>query len=64
MVYRKVRPTESKAFLLNPHKGIATFGRFDGDPPGPSLPAACWATPTHGLGGTSSWTENGLPWAG
>ncbi len=35
MFYKKVRPTERKSFLLNPHKGIATFNRYDSDPPDP-----------------------------
>lgn len=31
-IYKKVRPIESKEFLLNPHKGFATFQHFNGDP--------------------------------
>jgi hypothetical protein len=30
--FKKVRPTESKELILNPHKGFATFQRFNGDP--------------------------------
>ena len=30
--FKKVRPLESKEFFLNPHKGIATFQNFNGDP--------------------------------
>lgn len=29
---QRVRPRESDAYLLNPHKGTATFQRFNGDP--------------------------------
>lgn len=29
---KRYRPTESREFLLNPHKGCATFQRFNGDP--------------------------------
>ena len=29
---KRCRPTESSEFLLNPHKGCATFQRFNGDP--------------------------------
>ena len=29
---KRSRPTESTDFLLNPHKGCATFQRFNGDP--------------------------------
>ncbi|MCX7916956.1 MAG: DUF4832 domain-containing protein [bacterium] len=31
-IYKKVRPIESKKFILNPHKGFATFQNFNGDP--------------------------------
>lgn len=31
VTHKKVRPTEFKGFLLNPHKGCATFQRFNGD---------------------------------
>ncbi|MGH7142520.1 MAG: DUF4832 domain-containing protein [Planctomycetota bacterium] len=31
-VVNRVRPKESHAVLLNPHKGITTFQRFNGDP--------------------------------
>ncbi|MEI6846373.1 MAG: hypothetical protein WCK36_04920, partial [Candidatus Firestonebacteria bacterium] len=30
--HKKVRPVESKEYFLNPHKGIATFQHFNGDP--------------------------------
>ena len=29
---QRVRPRESKECILNPHKGTATFQRFNGDP--------------------------------
>ncbi len=29
---QRVRPKESKAYILNPHKGTTTFQRFNGDP--------------------------------
>ncbi len=29
---QRVRPTESKKYILNPHKGTTTFQRFNGDP--------------------------------
>ncbi|MCS7179771.1 MAG: hypothetical protein NZ891_00245, partial [bacterium] len=31
-IYKKVRPIESKKFILNLHKGFATFQNFNGDP--------------------------------
>ncbi|HHN46411.1 MAG TPA: DUF4832 domain-containing protein [Planctomycetes bacterium] len=31
-VFRKVRPRESSRYILNPHKGFATFQHFEGDP--------------------------------
>jgi hypothetical protein len=31
-VIQRVKPTESDAYLYNPHKGTATFQRFNGDP--------------------------------
>jgi len=31
-VYKKARPGELTTFLLNPHKGFATFQHFEGDP--------------------------------
>jgi hypothetical protein len=34
---QRVRPRESDAFLLNPHKGTTTFQRFNGDPLYPGL---------------------------
>jgi len=34
---QRVRPTESDAYLLNPHKGTTTFQRFNGDPIYPGL---------------------------
>ncbi len=37
MPHKKVRPAELKAPLLNPHKGCATFQRFNGDPLYPTL---------------------------
>ena len=37
---KKCRPTESKGFLLNPHKGCATFQRFNGDP---LFPGTTWS---------------------
>ncbi|HTL51320.1 MAG TPA: DUF4832 domain-containing protein [Planctomycetota bacterium] len=36
-VVNRVRPRESQAVLLNPHKGITTFQRFNGDPLYPDL---------------------------
>src|ERR1035437_6725749 len=30
--FKKVRPKESNEYFLNPHKGIATFQHFNGDP--------------------------------
>jgi hypothetical protein len=35
--HKKVRPRELKTPLLNPHKGCATFQRFNGDPLYPTL---------------------------
>ena len=35
--HKKVRPKEMKSPLLNPHKGCATFQRFNGDPLYPTL---------------------------
>jgi len=32
VTYWRARPTESKAYFRNPHKGCATFQRFAGDP--------------------------------
>ena len=32
LTYKKVRPQEMISFLRNPHKGFATFQRFEGDP--------------------------------
>jgi len=29
---KRIRPKEFTGFLLNPHKGCATFQRFNGDP--------------------------------
>jgi len=36
-VIQRVRPTESKEYILNPHKGTTTFQRFNGDPLYPGL---------------------------
>jgi len=36
---QRVRPRESDAFMLNPHKGTTTFQRFNGDP---LYPGTAW----------------------
>jgi len=36
-VFQRVRPKESKEYILNPHKGTTTFQRFNGDPLYPGL---------------------------
>jgi hypothetical protein len=37
---KRCRPTETRDFLLNPHKGCATFQRFNGDP---LFPGKSWS---------------------
>ena len=37
---KRFRPTESSEFILNPHKGCATFQRFNGDP---LFPGTTWS---------------------
>ena len=39
-VNKRCRPTESKEFLLNPHKGCVTFQSFNGDP---LFPGKTWS---------------------
>lgn len=36
-VIQRIRPTESHEYIRNPHKGTATFQRFNGDPLYPGL---------------------------
>jgi hypothetical protein len=36
-VVQRIRPIESTAYLPNPHRGTATFQRFNGDPLNPGL---------------------------
>jgi len=35
--FQRIRPRESKDYILNPHKGTTTFQRFNGDPLYPDL---------------------------
>lgn len=57
---RRFRPTESKTFLLNPHKGCATFQRFNGDP---LYPGKIWSEsgPTEFPAANCDTVEHYLP---
>jgi len=56
----KARPNESREFLLNPHKGCATFQHFNGDPLFPGTTWSEWG-PTEFPPAEKSVVEGYLP---
>ena len=60
IVNKRYRPTESTDFLLNPHKGCATFQRFNGDT---LFPGKSWSEsgPTEFPPAEREVAENYLP---